>query len=111
VLLFAQIHCVAACAADLCSADCGSTESVPPCHKHQSHSQDQNRDSCSFHRIISSVTSVDIQHFDAPVVFVAGAAPAISAVFLPADANVSRSDFSDGSPPGAPGISFPILRI
>lgn len=113
LMLFAQFRCVAACAGDLCTADRSSgTESVPPCHKHHDDdSRDQSRDSCSFHRIISSATSPDAQHFEGPVLLVLGPAPAELAAILPSDAGTWISDFSDTSPPVAADSSLHILRI
>lgn len=111
VLLLAQLHCVTACAAELCSSDSGRAESVPPCHQHQHPTPDPNRRSCSFQRVMSAVTTPDAQHFEMPVLFVLGLAPARPATLRPADTVTRTFDFSDGSPPGAAGISSFILRI
>lgn len=105
-VLFAQIQCVAACAADLCSV---RTASVPPCHDHHDHSHDQTPGSCSFHLIVTPATSPHAPQLDAPAPSVLGLAATVSPV-LPVDVQ-SRPDLSDSSPPRTTRISPTILRI
>lgn len=110
VMLFAQIQCIAACAADVCGARFGQTESVPPCHKHHDHSHDQAPRSCSLRIVITSATSQHAPQLEMPVLSVLGPVPTVSSV-LRADAQWWVLVVSDASPPGIPRNSSAILRI
>lgn len=110
VVVFAQINCVAACAADLCRPDC-STEPTPPCHKHHDHSHNQSPDSCSLRGIVSPATSPHAPQLDAPVLSVLGFAATVPAD-LPADGRSFATELSDSSPPGLTNLlSTIVLRV
>ncbi|HTW65751.1 MAG TPA: hypothetical protein VME17_14085 [Bryobacteraceae bacterium] len=106
-ILFAQIQCVAACAADACG---GGTASIPPCHEQHDHSPGQTPAPCSLRLITTPATSLQAPHLDAPSFPPLGLIATISLV-LPAYTQSEPLDFSDPSPPGAVRISSTILRI
>jgi hypothetical protein len=106
-ILFAQVQCAAACAADACAS---RTTSVPPCHKHHDHSHDQNPASCSFHLIITPAMQPHAPQLDIPAPSVLGLAATISLV-LPVDTQSWALALSEPSPPGIPGISSTVLRV
>lgn len=110
-VVFAQLQCVAACTADLCGADLGQTESVPPCHKHHDHSHDQAPSSCSFHLIVAQATAPDAPQSDIPVLSVHGLAATVSAI-LRIDGDSWIASLSDPSPPGTTALlSSTVLRV
>lgn len=106
-ILFAQVQCVAACAADACG---GRTAAVPPCHKHHDHSHDQTPGSCSFQLMVTPATSPHAPQLHAPSPLGLGLAGTISLV-LPPDTQSLTLDLSEPSPPAITGISSTILRI
>jgi hypothetical protein len=106
-ILFAQVQCVAACAADACAS---RTASVPPCHKHHDHSHDQTPASCSFHLIITPAMQPHAPQLDVPTPSVLGLAAMISLV-LPVDTQSWALNLLDPSPPGTASISSTVLRI
>ena len=111
VVLFAQLQCVAACAADLCGANLSRTESVPPCHKHHNHSHDQAPASCSFHLTVTQATSPHTPQLDEPVLSALGLAATASAI-LPLAGDSWVADLSDPSPPGMTALqSSTVLRV
>lgn len=111
VVLFAQIQCVAACAADLCSATITQTEPISPCHKHHNHSHDQAPASCSFHLTVTQATSPHIPQLDVPVLSVLALAATVSAN-LPLAGDSWAADLSDPSPPGMTALlSSTVLRV
>jgi hypothetical protein len=106
-VLFAQVQCVAACAADSCAS---RTTSAPPCHKHHDHSQDRSPASCSFNHIITPATQPHAAQLDIQVPCELGLAATISLV-LPVDTRSWALDLSEPSPPDITGISSTVLRI
>jgi hypothetical protein len=106
-ILFAQIQCVAACAADLCS---GRTASVPPCHQHHDHSHKQAPGSCSFHLVVTPATPPDAPQLDVPAPLVFSLGTTISPVLAVATQS-SLLDLAEPSPPSIINISSTILRI
>lgn len=108
VMLFAQIQCVAACAAGVCSAD-RCNEPVPPCHKH-SHSHHEAPGSCSFRLVVTPEMSQHAPQLEMPVLSVLGPVPTVSSV-LPVDTQWWALVVADASPPGIPRNSSAILRI
>jgi hypothetical protein len=106
-ILFAQVQCVAACAADACAS---RTASVPPCHKHHDHSHDQTPASCSFHLIITPAMQPHAPQLDIPAPSVLGLAATISLV-LPVNTESWALDLSEPPPPGITSISSTVLRI
>ena len=116
VTLFAQIQCVAACAAEDCRTGLGQTQSVPPCHQHPDHSRDQTPQPCSLHRIISSATSPHALQLERPVSsehgFLGHSFAAICHAAVSVDTPAWARRLPDASPPGvAPAGSTTILRI
>ena len=111
IVLFAQLQCVAACATDLCAANFGQTQLVPPCHKHHDHSHDQVPGSCSLRLIITPASTPHARQLEIPVLSVLGAAPTASAV-LPVDGDSWAADLSNPSPPGMTALlSSTVLRV
>jgi hypothetical protein len=107
VILFAQVQCIAACAADVCS---GKTESVPPCHQHHDHSHHQSPGSCSFHVIITPATSPHAPQLDIPAPSVL-CLPATISLVLPVDLQSWPLNLPDPLQSSVNSISSPILRI
>lgn len=106
-MAFAQLQCVAACAGDLCGADLGQTESVPPCHEHH----DQAPGSCSFHLIVMPAAVPHAAHSHIPVFSVLGLAATVSSI-LPVDGDSCKATLSAPSPPGTTApLSSIVLRV
>ncbi len=106
-LLLAQLQCVAACTNDLC--DGTSSASLPPCHRHHSHSKGSSPN-CLYQTMVSSVMSdralpIELQPFSGGTPAVAAATPA------PVEASFRALPFFVGSPPCLYSLSSVVLRI
>jgi hypothetical protein len=111
VVLFAQVQCVAACATDFCAANFGTTQPIPPCHKHHDHSHDQVPGSCSLRPTITPATAPHAHQWEIPVLSVLGLVATAPAV-LPINGDSWAPDVSNPSPPGMTGLlSSTVLRV
>jgi hypothetical protein len=104
-LLFIQLECAAACAAQVCSVDSGKTQSAPPCHPQRDGSSSCPNQIASTAATAPRISQVDIPNF--PVVSLA--AP-VSAV-IPARSRTYIPNSSASSPPQFQNLSSVILRI
>jgi hypothetical protein len=116
VLTFTQVHCLAACAGDLCadiakSAAIPKSAAVPPCHRHHSHSNDPAPESCAHQTLSAPATLERAVHLESPSLVALDAAANYAIVVLLKDAWASEPLVPNISPPGAANDSFTILRI
>lgn len=110
-LLFVQLQCTAACATQLCKADFGQSENLPPCHRHHdSPSHDQPPGSCVHQIIVVTTPSQQLSQMELPQFSVMNAAEPVSAVVL-ADSRTIGHRHTTPSPPGLESLSAVVLRI
>jgi uncharacterized membrane protein len=107
--LFAQLQCVAACAAQLCTG-VSHSESLPPCHRHHDHSHDQAPVSCAHQVVRARAATPQTLQLDAPIVSLLSPGTTISGG-SPTDTRTTALNFSSFSPPGFTGLSCVVLRI
>lgn len=108
--LFAQLQCAVACATQVCNTDSAQSSHVPPCHRHQDHTQGQAPGSCSHQNVIAPAPSPRIVQLEIPVCPVASPAAIVSAHIL-AGSRLNAAYHSALSPPGRESLSSIVLRI
>jgi hypothetical protein len=116
VLMFTQVHCLAACAGDLCAdiaknAAVPKSAAVPPCHRHHDHSNDPAPESCAHQTLSAPATVEHAVHLESPNLIALDAAANYAIAALPTDAWAGQPLLADISPPGEANISFAVLRI
>ena len=110
-LLFVQLQCTAACAAQSYKADFGQSENVPPCHRHHhSPSHDHPSGSCVHQIIVLTSASQQVSQIELPQFSVMNVAEPVVAVVL-ADSRAIGSSCTTPSPPGLESLSAVVLRI
>jgi hypothetical protein len=107
VVVFAQVQCVAACTDGAC-ADAAKRESMPPCHRHHSHSNDRDSSSC----VNQTLSAAGIPQQAVHVEFPASVAPVSgTSTGIDRDTWGNPPYPSNSSPPGTAGLSSVVLRI
>ncbi|HEY6344734.1 MAG TPA: hypothetical protein VIY49_24830 [Bryobacteraceae bacterium] len=110
VVVVAQVQCVAACAGDACG-DAAKRESMPPCHRHHNHSNDQDSASCAHQTLSAPAIQQQAVHVESPAYVALGAAASGTSAVIARDTWGNTANPSNFSPPGTPGLSSVVLRI
>jgi hypothetical protein len=110
VVVFAQVQCVATCTDGAC-ADAAKRESIPPCHRHHNHSNDQDPASCAHQTLSAMAIQQQAVHVEFPAFGALGAAASGTSAAIPHDASGNPPYPLNFSPPGTAGLSSVVLRI
>ncbi len=109
-LIVAQALCAMTCSGGICSA-LNKSQSLPPCHRHHNHSNDQDPASCVHQNLASAAIVHQTVQVPLPNLPDLGAAEPPQPQAISAIAWANARYFSNSSPPGAKGISSVVLRI
>jgi hypothetical protein len=110
VVVVAQVQCVAACAGGAC-ADAAKRGSIPPCHRHHNHSNDQDPASCAHQTLSAPGIQQQAVHVEFPAFVALAAAASGTSTAILRDAWGNSPYPPNFSPPGTPGLSSVVLRI
>lgn len=107
-LLFAQVQCAMACVDQMCGSGAASSESTPPCHRHQ-HLPHHVADSCT-REITFALSSIQTLPAQLPF-FAAPVAPMPALQVFSAGRPNGAFDLLISSPPGLASLTSVVLRI